>query len=199
MPIKFLANHNTINYGPSGCGKTHFILKFLEKKLIDPFPENIYYMYKVEQDFMKKYPNITFLKGLSFDKVGTSKPSCVICDDLLLDANKEVASAFILGSHHKKISLFFITQNLFPNSETFRIMSKNAHFVVAFRNPRNQRQIFTLARQVFVGKDVDRILAAYKRIQDQPRGFILLSFSPQLPKELTVITDYWSPWLSVYL
>jgi hypothetical protein len=199
MPIKFLANHNTIIYGPSGCGKTHFILKVLEKKLIDPFPENIYYMYKVEQDFMKKYPNITFLKGLSFDKVDTSKPSCVICDDLLLDANKEVASAFILGSHHKKISLFFITQNLFPNSETFRIMSNNAHFVVAFRNPRNQRQIFTLARQVFVGKDVDRILAAYKRIQDQPRGFILLSFSPRLPKELTVITDYWSPWLSVYL
>ena len=199
MPIKFLANHNTIIYGQSGSGKTYFLLKVLEKRLIEPFPENIYYMFKVEQDFMKKYPQITFLKGLAFDKVDTSKPSCVVIDDLLMDMNKEVAEAFILGSHHKKISLFFITQNLFPNSETFRTMSNNSHYFVCFRNPRNQRQIVTLARQIFVGKDVDRILTAYKRIQDQPRGFILLSFSPLIPKELTVITDYWSPWLSVYL
>ena len=199
MPIKFLANHNTIIYGQSGCGKTHFILKVLEKKLIEPFPDNIYYFYKVEQDFMQNYPQITFLKGLAFDEVDTTKPSCVICDDLLLDMNKELASAFILGSHHKKISLFFITQTLFPNSEVFRTMSNNCHYFVCFRNLRNQRQVVTLARQVFVGKDVDRILAAYKRIQDQQRGFIILSFSPLLPKELTVITDYWSPWLSVYL
>ena len=97
MPIKFLANHNTIIYGQSGCGKTHFILKVLEKKLIEPFPDNIYYFYKVEQDFMQNYPQITFLKGLAFDEVDTTKPSCVICDDLLLDMNKELASAFILG------------------------------------------------------------------------------------------------------
>ena len=199
MPIKFLANHNTIVYGQTGAGKTQFILRVIRERLIEPFPERIFYMYSVEQPFMREHPEICFIEGLDFAKVDTSKPSMLVIDDLLLSLNKEVASAFIMGSHHRKISLFFITQNLFPNCETFRTMSANAHYYVLFQNQRNFRQINTLARQVFVGKDVNRILEAYKRASDKPRGFVLLSFSPLLPKELTVITDYWDPWVSVYL
>ena len=199
MPVKFLANHNCIIFGQTGAGKTQFILKVIKKKLIEPFPENIYYMYGVEQEFMKEHPDITFIKGLDFGKMDTSKPSMLVVDDLILDTNKEVASAFIMGSHHQKISLFFITQNLFPNCNTFRLMSANAHYYVLFHNQRNFRQVHTLARQIFVGKDLNRILSAYKRASETPRGFIILSFSPLLPKELTVITDYFKPWVSVYL
>eukprot|EP00116_Pleurobrachia_bachei_P013376 sb/3473638/ len=148
---------------------------------------------------MTQYPNIKFIHGLNFEEMDTSEPSVLIIDDLILDTNKEVASAFIMGSHHRQISLFFITQNLFPNCDTFRLMSANAHYYVLFHNQRNFRQVHTLARQIFVGRDVHRITAAYKRASDKPRGFILLSFSPLLPKELTVITDYWEPWISVYL
>ncbi len=199
MPIKFLANHNTIVFGQTGCGKSTFILKVIEKKLIEPFPDNIFYMYNVEQEFMKHHPNITFIKGLDFEKVDTSKPSMLVIDDLILDTNKEVATAFIMGSHHHQISVFMISQSLFPNCNTFRLMSNNTHYYILFQNQRNFRQIHTLARQIFVGKDVERILLAYKRASQSPRGFIMLSFSPLLPKELTVITDYWKPWLSVYL
>ena len=78
-------------------------------------------------------------------------------------------------------------------------MSANAHYYVLFHNQRNLRQVHTLARQIFVGKDVKRILAAYQRASETSRGFVLLSFSPLLPKALTVITDYWGPWFSVYL
>lgn len=199
MPIKFLANHNTIVYGQTGAGKTQFILRIIKERLIEPFPENIFYMYSIEQSFMNDFPEINFIKGLDFSKVDTSKPSMLVIDDLLLSLNKEVASSFIMGSHHRKISLFFITQNLFPNCETFRTMSANTHYYVLFQNQRNFRQINTLARQIFVGKDVNRILEAYKRASSTPRGFILLSFSPLIPNELTVSTDFWEPWLSVYL
>ena len=78
-------------------------------------------------------------------------------------------------------------------------MSANAHYYVLFHNQRNLRQVHTLARQIFVGRDVKRILAAYQRASEISRGFVLLSFSPLLPKALTVITDYWEPWFSVYL
>ena len=199
MPIKFLANHNTIVYGQTGAGKTQFILKIIKKKLIEPFPERIFYMYSVHQEFMNNHPEITFIEGLDFEKVDTSKPSMLVIDDLILDTNKEVAKAFVMGSHHKKISLFFITQNLFPNCNTFRLMSANSHYYVLFYNQRNFRQVHTLARQIFVGRDVNRILAAYIRAGETPRGFIVLSFSPLLPRELTVITDFFKPWLSIYL
>ena len=199
MPIKFLANHNTIIFGQTGAGKTQFILRVIKEKLIHPFPESIYYMYGVKQDFMDHYPDIKFIKGLQFNKIDSSKPSILVIDDLVLDTNKDVASAFIMGSHHKKMSIFFITQNLFPRCDTFRLMSANCHYFVLFHNQRNFRQIHTLARQVYVGKDLERITAAYKRAGETDRGFIILSFSPLLPKELTVITDYWRACPSVYL
>ena len=200
MPIKFLANHNTIIFGQTGAGKTQFILRVIKDKLIEPFPKRIYYMYSTHQDFMNQHPNIKFIEGLDFSQLDTSEPSMLVIDDLVLECkNKEVGSAFIMGSHHKKISLFYITQNLFPNCPNFRLMSANSHYYVLFYNQRNFRQVCTLARQIFVGKDVNRILAAYKRASETERGFILLSFSTLLPKELTVITDYFDKWPSVYL
>lgn len=204
MPIKFLANHNTIIFGQTGAGKTHFVLNVIKHKLVHPFPKNVYYMYNVEQDFMKTWNStenqaITFIKGLDFNKMDTTEPSLLVIDDLVLSTNKEVAEMFILGSHHKSVSLFFITQNLFPNCATYRIMSMNSHYMVLFHSQRNFRQLHTLGCQIFVGKELDRIMNAYKRASEQSRGFIVLSFSPLLPKELTVVTDWWRSCPSIYL
>ena len=199
MPIKFLANHNTIISGQTGAGKTHFILDVIRYKLVHPFPENIYYMYKIRQPFMDITPGVNFIEGLEFAAIDTGKPSMLIIDDLVLSTNKEVAEMFILGSHHRHISIFFLTQNLFPNCNMFRLMSTNAHYFVIFQNQRNFRQVMTLARQIFVGRDVKRVTEAYKRASKEPRGFIVLSFSPLLPNELTVVTDWWKECPSVYL
>ena len=203
MPIKFLANHNTIIFGQTGAGKTHFVLEVIKRKLILPFPQNIYYMYSVEQDFMKTWNDtnttpITFIKGLDFESMDTSKPSMLVIDDLILSNNKEVGEMFILGSHHKKISLFFLTQTLFPNCSIFRTMSENAHYYVLFHCQRHIRKVHTLFHQAFDKENIKRVTNAYKRAGNKPRGFIVLSFSPLLPKEITVVTDWWQPWVSVY-
>ena len=200
MPIKFLANHNCIVWGNTGSGKTTLILRIIKEKLIEPWPKNIFYMYGVFQNFMLHHPEITFIEGLDFDKVDTSEPSMLIIDDLITENNKEVGNAFIRGSHHLRISLFYITQNLFPNCNTFRLMSANNHYIILFNNPRNFRQVHTLARQIFVDKkDLARIFNAYKAAGQRHRDFILLSFSPLLPSELTVIGDFLKPCPSVYL
>ena len=199
MPIKFLANHNIIIYGPTRAGKTRFTLEVLEKKLIHPFPENIYFMYSAEQSFMADYPGIHFIKGLDFSKIDVSKPSVVVLDDMLHEINKDVASHFLISSHHYNITLFFLTQSLFPNNNTFRIISSNCHYFIIFQNQRSFREVHTLARQIYVGSDIQRILAAYKRAAECQRGFILLSFAPSLPSELTVSTDFFQSCPSIYL
>ena len=204
MPIKFLANKNTIVFGQTGSGKTHFMLEVIRRKLIHPFPKNIYYMYKVEQGFMKDWnriekQKITFIQGLNPDGMKTSEPSLLVIDDLLLSTNKDVVEMFILGSHHKQISLFYLSQNLFPDCSLFRTMSNNAHYFVIFNNKRNATQIRRLAHQIFIGEDTHRIKNAYKRVQQQQWGFMVLTFVPELPEELTVITDWWEPCPSVYL
>ena len=204
MPVKFLANKNCIIFGATGAGKTEFILAVIRQKLVEPMPKNIFYMYNVEQDFMKTWNErestpIVFIKGLDFDQMDTSEPSLLVIDDLILSNNKTVAEMFILGSHHKKVSVFFLTQNLFPNCPVFRMMSANAHYFVLFNSQRHFRQVNTLARQIYVGKDLTRITNAYKRASKRHRGFIVLSFVPELPEELTVITDWWEICPSVYL
>ena len=204
MPIKFLASHNCIIFGPTRAGKTQFILEVIRQKLVHPWPKRIFYMYKIEQNFMKTWNEeenvpITFIKGLDFDKMDTSEPSMLIVDDLILSDNREMAECFILGSHHKSISVFYLTQSLFPNCPLFRLMSLNSHYFLIFTSQRHYRQIMTLANQMFCGDDLKRVTKAFKRTAKQERGFILLSLAPELPQELTVTTDFWE-WLpSVYL
>ena len=204
MPLKFLANKNTIIFGQTGAGKTHFMLEVIRQKLIHPFPKNIYYMYNIEQDFMHTWneteeQRIKFIQGIDVEQMNTNEPSVLVIDDLLLSTNKEVVEMFILGSHHKQISLFYLTQNLFPNCNMNRTMSNNAHYYVLFHNQRNFRQVHTLAHQIYVGKDVERIINAYKRASKKQRGFVVLSFAQELPEELTVVTDWWEPCPSIYL
>ena len=145
MPIKFLADHNCIIFGPSRAGKTQFVLEVIRQKLIYPMPKNVYYMFNIQQDFMKKWNDeekqpITFIQGLDFDKMDMSEPSMLVVDDLILSGdNKEIANCFILGSHHRNISLFYITQNLFPNCPLFRMMSSNSHYFVLFHSQRHFR------------------------------------------------------------
>ena len=199
-----MANKNTIIFGQTGAGKTYFMLEVIRQKLIHPFPKNIYYMYNIEQDFMYRWneteeQKITFIQGLGVEQMNTSEPSLLVIDDLLLSTNKEVVEMFILGSHHKQISLFYLTQNLFPNCNMNRTMSNSAHYYVLFHNQRNFRQIHTLAHQIYVGRDVQRITNAYKRASKQERGFVVLSFAQGLPEEITVVTDWWEPCPSIYL
>ena len=52
MPIKFITNKNAIIFGQTGAGKTYFILEVMRQRLIHPFPQDVYYMYNIEQDFM---------------------------------------------------------------------------------------------------------------------------------------------------
>ena len=204
MPVKFLASHNCIVFGPSQAGKTQFMLEVIRQKLVHPWPKRVYYMYNIQQEFMSKWDEnetepIKFIKGLNFDEMDTSEPSLLVVDDLILSDNKQMAECFILGSHHRKISTFYLTQNLFPNCPLFRLMSSNSHYFVLFNNQRHFRQISTLARQMFCGDDMKRVINAFKRTAAQDRGFILLSLAPGIPQELTVITDFWECLPSVYL
>ena len=71
-------------------------------------------MYKVEQGFMQSWnqmeeTKINFIKNLNFKKVDMTEPSLLIIDDLMLSKDKETVEMFILGSHHRQVSLFFIT------------------------------------------------------------------------------------------
>jgi len=48
-------------------------------------------------------------------------------------------------SHHRNVSVVYLTQNLFNKNKYARTISLYAHYLVLFKNPRDATQFATLA------------------------------------------------------
>ena len=122
--------------GPTGCGKTQFTLKLVRhaSEMISPPPQEIVWCYGVYQDVFNTMDNVSFVEGLpketEFD--GNNRVLLVI-DDLMHEANEKVAQIFTKGSHHKNISVLFLTQNIFHSSKHSRTINLNSHYLVLFK------------------------------------------------------------------
>lgn len=172
--------------GPTGCGKTCFVKKFLKHLscMADvDFPRILFY-YSEWQDGYKEYgENVEFLEGLphNSDIVGDPRPKLIIIDDLMRESsNGEIVDLFTKGSHHKNISVIFITQNIFHQGRGQRDISLNTNYIVAFKNPRDRAQISHLARQIYP-EDPKFLQEAYHDATAKPHGYLLLDLKQTTP------------------
>ncbi len=141
--------------GPSGSGKSVFSIKLIENadKMIDAPPERILWCYGVYQSFFNNLKTVEFHEGLpdveSFDgKLRT----LLIIDDLMHETDDRVSKIFTRVSHHKNLSVLYLTQNLFYGSKQNRTINLNSHYLVLFKNARDATQISHLAGQMYPGK-----------------------------------------------
>ena len=65
---------------------------------------------------------------------------------------------FTRCSHHLKLSIIFVSQNLFPQSKSMRNIALNMKYIVLFPSPRDINQIGVLGSQLGARKS---LLAAY--------------------------------------
>ena len=58
-------------------------------------------------------------------------------DDLMTEAkcDQRIADLFTKGSHHRNISVVYLTQNLFPQGKACRDIILNTQYMVLFNNP----------------------------------------------------------------
>ena len=72
-------------------------------------------------------------------------------DDLKTEAkcDKRIANLFAKGSHHRNISIVYLTQNLFPQGTACRDIILNTQLMVLLNNPINRQQVATLARRIY--------------------------------------------------
>jgi hypothetical protein len=137
--------------GPTGCGKTSFVLKFIAyaNQVIDPPPKHIVWCYGTYQDIFNTVENVEFHDGIPQVEL-LQKKSLLILDDLMHEADDRINKIFTKYSHHKDISVMFLTQNLFHKDA--RTITLNSHYLVIFKNPRDASQVAYLARQMFPGR-----------------------------------------------
>ncbi|CAF1035618.1 unnamed protein product [Brachionus calyciflorus] len=152
-------------------------------EFISARPKN--YAYKLDNDIVlnDRSKNIkveqqkfTRDKGIpDIDEIVPSQNNLIILDDLMKECEENVSiqKLFTIDSHHKNISVFFITQNIFSRGKFTRTLNLNSHYLVLFNNPRDKLQISTLARQMFPGKS-SFFIEAYDNASSKPHGYLMI-------------------------
>ena len=197
MKLSFIHPSNICVVGPSGSGKTVFVMDLIARQLIKPFPRQIYYLYNIRQDFMKDYPQIKFVQGMDLTVIeDDDKDKLLIIDDLMLEMNKDLGEHFICRTRRLKCTTIFLMHTLFQNKDIHCLISNNTHYFIIFGNRRQVLNVKTLGNQLGMQS---RIMEGYKYAMTQPFGYIVISLHPRVPDTLTVTSDWFEKWPSVFL
>lgn len=166
--------------GPTGCGKTMFIFRLIEHagQMIEPVPAKIMYCYGEYQSIFAKYPNVEFNEGLpDVTRFDGREPMLVVIDDLMNETNESVTAIFTKISHHRNVSVVYITQNMFPKNKHARTISLNSHYMILFKNPRDAGQFAVLARQMYPTNSKFAV-EAFRDATEVPFGYLLVDLKP---------------------
>jgi len=186
--------------GPSGSGKTMFVTQILQPNS-DYFKspiKKIYWLRGIgdesgETDInLKQLHNIEFLNG--FEKGWMEKPQkgdVIVIDDLFVEATKEknFNNLFTKIARHREVTVIFITQNMFHQGGQHRTRNLNVHYLVLFKNPRDNTIINFIAQQAYPNNRKFLVDAFEDAVQDKPHGYLFIDFTQDCPEELRVRTN----------
>ena len=184
---------------PTQGGKTVFTKKLVENAnaMFTISPERILYCYSEHQklfDEMQNIPNLTFHEGLP-DKqrleelADNTKHTLVILDDSMskIVQSEELLHLFTIQSHHRGISVVYLSQNLFNQGRYAKTIALNSANFVLFRNPRDMRQLLTFASQILPGQTryfIDSFLKSTKELY----SYILIDLATHRDREYMLRT-----------
>ena len=172
--------------GPSGCGKTQWVLKFITHltEMMKPPALRIIYSYGEWQPIYRTLPiHVELREGLSDIPEYSEEPTLLVIDDQMDEVDKNVMRLFTKGSHHRNISVIYIVQNLFGKNKDHRTISLNAHYLVVFKNPRDNSQIMHLAKQIYPGES-NYVKEAFALATREPHGYLLVDLKQTTPDTL---------------
>ena len=89
-----------------------------------------------------------------------------------------VANLFTKISHHRAVSVIYITQNVFHKGKQSRTISLNAHYMTLFKSPRDAGQIGVLGRQLYP-ENSKFLVAAFKDATSTSHSYLLLDLRPE--------------------
>ena len=137
-------------------------------------------------------PKVKFHEGMpDVTKFDGRRSTFLVLDDLMSETNDDVANLFTKGSHHRKVSVMFLTQNLLYKNRHMRTISLNSHYMILFKNPRDAGQFSILARQMYPSswKFAEE---AYRDATERPFGYLFVDLKPQQDERYRLRTNVFS-------
>lgn len=179
------APYTMIVSGQTGSGKTTFVerlIKNQESMHEKPF-DRIILAYSIMQpaylQLQAQTENLTLVDGFPDGALEDLDGSTLlILDDLMLELeNDQRIAAMFTKMRHYGISTIFIVHNLYHNSKYMRTVTRNAHYLVIFPNPRDMGMIMTLGRQIFP-LNSKFLPDAFMQATKQPFGYLFIDLKP---------------------
>jgi GTPase SAR1 family protein len=185
--VKLLHPSRIIIFGPSGSGKSSLVERILleQENVFDFLFDNIVYVSgQGFPDFdvingvkVKKYKELT---EDVIDGMDRQQKSLLISDDNIYISNDKIMSnVFTKYSHHKNITVIYLTQNLFPKTKYSRDISINSNYIILMSNPRESTQVKKLSSQV---DGTNFIYECFiDATKDNAFSYLLLDFDQRTP------------------
>ncbi|KAL9970540.1 hypothetical protein ACROYT_G022934 [Oculina patagonica] len=119
------------------------------------------------------------LKTLIWKERSWHKIWVMVLDDLMEEGgnDKRVLDLFTKLSHHRNITVLYLCQDMFPPGKYAKSISRNAHYIVAFKNPRDQLGMRNLLLQAFPSRWQD-VMDVYTTTTERPFGYMVLDLHP---------------------
>lgn len=203
--LRFMRGATHLVVGPSGCGKTYRTCDILREKnkIIEEGEKirNIVLCYAAWQPiyeelqrenvvtkFIKKKPS-----SADFVQMVKEYKDCggsiVVIDDFMSQIDQDMVDIVTVQSRHYNTSTFILFQSLFPPNKLARQISLNVKYLHIHKNPRENAQIQTLARQVSPGKS-KWIVDAYHEITKEPHQCMLIDLTQNREENLRYRSHY---------
>ena len=197
VDVRLKSPFTALIVGPTGSGKTVTTFKLIgdrENVCTEP-PIEVHYCYGAWQDsFERLSGDVIFHEGLidvERDLPNDGRPRWLIVDDLMEEVTGEsrLNNIYTKHSHHKNVSVLFLSQNLFK--EKNRTQSINTHYMFLFKNPRDRQAVTRLAQQAFPGS-VQAVKDAYAHATREPYSFLLIDMKQETPENCRLLGNYLS-------
>ena len=192
-PMQFQHPFTMVVSGPSSSGKTEWTRKLFLSSLIDPWPERIIWCFSqwqpVYDELQRRFPSMEFVHGIPDylqepRYIDSSKRNVIVFDDLMTEAkcDQRVADLFTKGSHHRNISVVYLTQNVFPQGKACRDIALNTQYLVLFNNPVDRQQVATLAKRIYPNKS-SIFMKRFEQATSKPYGYMLIDLKANTPEQ----------------
>ena len=113
----------------------------------------------------------------------------LILDDLMAEGSndKNVLDLFTKHSHHPNITVLYLCQDMFPPGKYAKSISRNAHYIVAFKNPRDQLGMRNVLLQAFP-HPWNAVQRTFQTVTNRPIGYLVLDLHPNSPADQRVVS-----------